>query len=143
MSRSRLKGAKGVRTFLRSVPERVERGIAHEIETGAEDILLDMRGLVPKDEGDLAAAMSKKVAKSGLSARIGLLSKTALADHFYWLFLEKGTKGYPPRNIPPMAATPFVAPAFDLNAPTIANRIAWATGFALGARGGVKKRKRK
>lgn len=116
----------------------VESAVVSEIETGAEDILLDMVGGVPRDSGDLAAALDKKISKSGLSARIGLLTKTALADHFYWLFLEKGTKGYPPFNIPPMAATPFVAPAFDLNAPVIAARIGQATGGALGSRGGIK-----
>ena len=138
MRRSGLRGQKQVREFLKSRPDAITRKVAGEIETGAEDILLDMRGLVPKDTGDLAAALDFKVARSGLKARIGLLTKTALADHFYWLFLEKGTKGYPPHNIPPLAATPFVDPAFQLNAPIIADRIRRATGGALGSQGGLK-----
>lgn len=138
MRRSKLRGVRKVSAVLKNAPAQVERRVQQEIAQGADDILLDMRGLVPKRSGDLAHALKRSVSKGGLSAKIGLLSRKDYMDHFYWLYLEHGTKGDPDRNIPPLPASPFVGPAFDINEPIIAARISRATLGVLSAGGGWK-----
>ncbi|NBN64147.1 HK97 gp10 family phage protein [Pannonibacter tanglangensis] len=143
MTKSQIKGVARVRAAVRGMPGRVRVAVAREIEAGAQDVLDTMRGLVPVRTGDLAAALSAQVDGDGLRARIGLLSRTAAREQFYWQFIEFGTKGSPERNIPPMPASPFMGPALDLNAPGIAARIGRATGGVLSAGAALKTRTRK
>lgn len=123
---------------MKDVAPQVTRRVKQEITQGADDILEEMVSLVPKRTGSLANALTAKVSRDGLTARVGLLSRAAFRDHFYWLYVENGTKGAAELNIPPQPAQPFMRPAFDFHAPIIYERLSRATLGALRLSGGIK-----
>lgn len=145
--RSGLRGVNSLRRTLRRIEPEAKAELATAVEEGAEAILQDMVMLVPKDSGDLAHLLDKRVARDGSTARVGLVTKKRQQDGFYARFLEYGTKGYAAgqtrsrqgskttstvrRNVPARAATPFMGPAFDLNKDWILERASKGIDLAL------------
>ena len=124
--RSGLRGVGKLRRTLRRLGPEATKDIRKPIERGADFILGDMLSLVPKDSGDLARALDRRIARDGLTARIGLVTPSKQRDLFYARFVEFGTKGGQvtarragglpyTMNVPARPATPFMQPAFDLN----------------------------
>lgn len=145
--RSGLRGVNSLRRTLRRIEPEAKTELKEAVEQGAEAILQDMIMLVPKDSGDLARLLNKRVARDGTTARIGLLTKKQQQDGFYARFLEYGTKGYAAgqtrfaknsktttrvkRNVPARPAQPFIGPAFDLNKDWILERARKGIDLAL------------
>lgn len=81
----------------------------------AQAIHADMLVLTPHDTGNLRRLLDWRVSKNGMNARVGLVTKKAQREGFYFRFLDQGTKGAPAKNIPPQPARHIRAQAFDLN----------------------------
>jgi HK97 gp10 family phage protein len=127
--RSGLRGVTKLRRTLRRIDPDITREVREEVERVTERILADMQSMVPKDTGDLAAALDKRVARDGLTARVGLVTKAKQRDFFYARFIEFGTKeGKGPH---PQEARPFMQPAFDVNETEAKRRITQAINDAL------------
>src|SRR5690554_3798604 len=113
--RSGLRGVNRLRRVLRRIEPEMRSELREAVEEGAEAILQDMIRLTPKRTSNLARLLAKKVAPDGLTAQVGLITKKAQRDGFYFRFLDGGTKGDPDRGVPPFAALHIRATAFDLN----------------------------
>ena len=145
---SRVMGRNSLKRKLRRVAPAVTEEIAEELRIGAERVALDARGLAPRDQGDLAAAIERKESNRGLSQAVGpgvrgyeadrrgrrrvlrgltgtisAASRDLLFQFSKGLWHEFGTKGDPERNVPPLPATPFMGPAFRLNVGRIRQRV--------------------
>ncbi|WP_256671966.1 HK97-gp10 family putative phage morphogenesis protein [Pseudomonas sp. SG-MS2] len=83
-----------LRRTLRNIHQTIDNELKVEMQKVANEILATMRGLVPKDTGAAAAALTAFVSKSGLDAEIGLRGKRNNKRFFYLRFAEYGTKGY-------------------------------------------------
>lgn len=120
-------GTQKVVAAIRRIPAAVREEVEAAIVQAADLVLRDMQSLAPKDTGALAAALTKAIGESGLSARIGLPTDVLASDFYYARFLEFGTKGgevsYRRRGspksyvmrVPARAPRPFMGPALDLN----------------------------
>lgn len=126
--RSRVTGNRRLRRVLRRIEPEAREGVKTAMEEAAQAIWADMVVLTPAGpQGRLRRMLDWRVPKNGLTARIGLVTKRTQESGFYFKFLDRGTKGYAPRNIPPMPARHIRARAFDMN-----------KGFALErVRGGI------
>lgn len=102
------------RTLRRLEPDATE-GIRKALTEGAEAMHYDMLSNIPKDTGETAQHLSYKVARDGLTARVGFIGKKDVEGGYVARFIEYGTKGHPAKNIPPQPARPFMRPAFDNN----------------------------
>ena len=102
-----------LRWVFRSLEDEARAELRDEMEKIAQRIAGSMLERVPQRSGNLRNLIDYRVAKSGLTARIGYVTPKDRRDAFYARFLEFGTKGYAPRGIPPLAAQPFIQPAFD------------------------------
>lgn len=112
-----------LRRKLRRMPELVEQHIRPAIEAAANGMVMDMRGLTPISTGVAATELEAKVARDGLTARIGLVDNASIRSAFYFAFLDGGTKGSPEHNIPPMQAHNIRERAFDANLPKLRNDV--------------------
>lgn len=123
-----LRGSRNFRALLANADKATEGEISEASTKIAKAVLADQLRLVPRDEGDLARALTWRVSKSGLNVRIGLVTKQDRSDFFYARFVEFGTKGFAGRvrsglanrdpytvTIPPQAPRPFIGPSFDMN----------------------------
>ena len=122
-----VKGADKLKAAFRRMPDAVREDVEEAIQRAADLILEDMKRFVPRDTGDLAAALAKVATESGLGALIGLPTQELANDYFYARFIEEGTKGgtvnyrrkggpqVHTMNVPARPATPFMAPALDVN----------------------------
>ncbi|PKR57502.1 HK97-gp10 family putative phage morphogenesis protein [Thalassospira lohafexi] len=130
MSRRRRAGLSGVNNFrklLRRLPDDVGADVRTEIKESAELIEYDAKVLVHKDSGDLAAAISHKLGRDGLSAQIGFSSKWKRlwrAAGWRAFFEEFGTVR--------QRAHPFLFPAWERNRVGITKRIAASINRTLG-----------
>ncbi|MFX4223537.1 MAG: HK97 gp10 family phage protein [Thalassobaculum sp.] len=129
--RAGLLGIGKLRRTLRRIDGEAQRELREAVDEGAEAILRDMQLLVPKRTGALARLLAKRVARDGLTARVGLVTKKAQRDGFYFRFLDAGTKGAPGRNIKPQRALHIRAKAFDLNRDWIKSRTQRGIALAL------------
>lgn len=118
-----LQGVTPLRRKLRRMQEQVDAQIRPAIEEGSQAILADMKRLTPERTGELRQKMDYKVARDGLTAQIGVRTKTRARDVFYFAFLDSGTKGDAKRNIPPMEAMHIRARAFDTNKAGVLARV--------------------
>lgn len=108
-------GVTKLRRTLRRLEPEVTIGVRNVLEKGAAAIEADMLINIPKDTGDTASFIQSKVARDGLTARVGFIDKKNREAGFKARFIEYGTKGSPKQNVPPQPARPFMAPAFDAN----------------------------
>ncbi len=147
------------RTFRRLEKETVEP-VRKALRDGAEAIKLDAVARAPIDDGDLVRAIDHKISSDGLTVVIGPGAKAAeivrrqrgsafatrTADRpvrlsarnkdLLWQFYkgywhEFGTKGSPKHNIPPMAARPFMGPAYRVNEGYLKAEVSRAVKAAL------------
>ena len=90
----------------------------------ARRLAADASARVPIDTGALRDSIGVRITKT--SAEVGFDPKRFRRKwkKAGWraVFVEKGTKGAPGRNIPPMAARPFLRPAFEANRQQILER---------------------
>lgn len=128
---SGLRGATRLRRVLRRIDPEATTELRTAIDEGAEAVLYDMIALTPRRTGDLARLLSYRVSRDGMQARVGLITKAAQRDGFYFRFLDVGTKGYPARNIPPQPALHIRSQAMDLNRAWIIKRVEDGTSLAL------------
>ena len=144
--RSGIRGLAKLRRTLRRIEPEATVGLKKALRDGAEAIKRDAQALAPRDEGDLIAAIDATISRDGFTAVIGPGAKAVNAERaagraasrgkvvilssanqellfqfFKGLWFEFGTKGDPKRNVPPLAAQPFMGPAYDLNAAWIKN----------------------
>lgn len=123
---SGLRGVNNFRRLLRRLPSDVSQEVRNEISEGAELIEYDAKVLVHKDSGDLAASISHKLGRDGLSAQIGFSSKwKRLWRQAGWraFFEEFGTSH--------QRAHPFLFPAWEKNRADITKRISRAISNTL------------
>lgn len=136
--RSRVKGAAHLRRTLRRIePEqRVELGEA--LTQAGEALMAELVALTPQRSGGLVSLYDYRLDRAGLVLRVGLVTKAARRDGFYFRYLDIGTKGYPPRNIPPMRALRIRERALAANRDRILKAAADGMAIALerAARGG-------
>lgn len=81
--------------LLRKLPDRVQEAIQAPIADYAEAVLQGARSRVPqryRHTGQLRKAITKRIAKDGLTARVGVLSKRGKESAFYAHFVEFGTR---------------------------------------------------
>ena len=154
-----LQNVNSLRRKLRNMHKVTENSIKPVIEEVAEAIRLDAIDRVPKDTGELARSIEKKVSSDGLTAVIGpgakiaaiikrqsgsafatrkaggiklsKASKHLLFQFFKGYWIEFGTKGNAERNIPPQPARPFMGPSFDINRQWGVNRVKDAVNNTL------------
>lgn len=107
--RSGLRGVGKLRRTLRRLGPDATAEVRTAVKRGADFILADMQTLVPKDTGDLARALDTRIARDGLTARVGLVTPKKQRDFFYARFLEL------PSVRAAQGMQPFMQPAFDLN----------------------------
>lgn len=133
---------------LRRILGEANRVAEGELRDATEDIAQRILGtqvsLVPVDQGNLRASLTYRVSKTGIQARIGLITRgrdqrrggkgarllatgEPFSDLFYAKMIEYGTKGFTGRvrarggrkaynvSIPPMAPRPFIQPSFDMH----------------------------
>lgn len=124
--KSSYRGVNKLRRTLRRIDQAMGPGttkpVQREIADGADRILARMLSRVRRRTGRLAGLLRRRVARDGLTARIGLLTKRAERLGFHARFQEFGTRGSPERNIPPQPADPFIGPAVDAEAPGIVRK---------------------
>ncbi len=121
--KSGLRGINLTRRRLRRLPEETRSGVKGALAAGASLMLDTAQLLVPVDTGELRSLLNVRLARDGLTARIGLIGKRANRKGYYGRYLEDGTVKRP--------ATPFLAPAFMAHkAETIAS-VNKAIGEAL------------
>lgn len=150
-SRSRILGAGSLRRKIKRMPEEVKGGVQEAISDSADVIYADALAKVPVDEGDLAAALKKKLSSDKLGGRVGYWKKGNKRnwDKAGWRakFIEFGTRGYRAgttrrtanskttkkirRNVPARPARPFLGPAYRSNESWVINRIKSAVSKAL------------
>ena len=118
-------GAREAAARIRAIPAAVRREIEEAVEQVADQILADMKGLVPRDSAALAAALTTASIEGGLGYRIGLPTEALARQFFYARFLEEGTKGglvsfrksgsaVPhTMRVPSRPRRPFMEPALD------------------------------
>ena len=116
MARRQVFGASKLRRKLQRMPEAINAQVRAAIDRGSREALFEMQKRAPVGEAGAQIAPSglarkhlqdqleRRVAKNGLSARVGLLGKVSRRDFFFWRFLEFGTKK--------MAKRPFAFPAW-------------------------------
>lgn len=113
-----LRGVNNLRKLLRRLPDEVSADVRKEIEESAQLIEYDAKVLVHKDRGDLAASISYKLGRDGLSAQIGFSSRWKRlwrAAGWRAFFEEFGTSH--------QRAHPFLFPAWERNKADITRRI--------------------
>jgi HK97 gp10 family phage protein len=129
-----VKGARAVSLAFETAPMAVRSRVKKAMEYAANKILADMKMLVGRDSGALAAALTKLEMEDGKKYFIGLPTPELARQYFYARFLEQGTKGglvvarrrtkdgrgkpYTLR-VPPKARRPFMEPALNMNADDI------------------------
>lgn len=135
MRRSKLKGSRKLRRIFKKLPRTATEEVREEIASGANEILLAARFLVPSDTGQLRDQLKAKVSRDGLSAKIGILGKRGRRDGFHGVFLEFGTKERQHRktgkSVGDLPAQPFLFPAFEVNRRPIIKKLEGATSRAL------------
>jgi hypothetical protein len=103
--------------MLRRVEPEIVEPIKEVVAEAAQELLLAAESEINDDSGTTKRQMTAKASRSGLTAEVGFLTKTARKLAFYAAFVHFGTKGAPEKNIPPMPATPFLfGPAERLRA---------------------------
>jgi hypothetical protein len=103
--------------ILRRVEPEIVEPIKEDVAEVAQELLLAAESEINDDSGTMRRQMTAKASRSGLTAEVGFLTKTARRLAFYAGFVHFGTKGAPEKNIPPMPATPFLfGPAERLRA---------------------------
>tara|TARA_R110002072_G_scaffold100778_3_gene222008 strand:- start:972 stop:1397 length:426 start_codon:yes stop_codon:yes gene_type:complete len=140
------------------MPKEITVSVRKGVEDSAQAIYMDAQALVPRDEGDLGAAMGIRIRGDRLGASVGYWEK---GNKKRWLlagwrahFTEFGTKGYKAgdtrkakgskttakitKDIPARPARPFLGPALKKNIKFITRRLGKAVDEALsrGARYG-------
>ncbi|WP_417624958.1 HK97-gp10 family putative phage morphogenesis protein [Paremcibacter congregatus] len=124
--RSGLSGVNNFRRLMRRLPDEVSEEVRTEIRESAELIEYDAKVMVHKDSGDLAAAISHKLGRDGMSAQIGFSSRwKRLWRLAGWraFFEEFGTAK--------QRAHPFLFPAWEKNRADITRRISKAINNTL------------
>jgi len=124
MARSRTELDPRFRRLMQRLPDRMTDEISAEIARSALLVAADASMRVPIDTGALRDSIGVRITKT--SAEVGFDPKRFRRKwkKAGWraVFVEKGTKGAPGRNIPPMAARPFLRPAFEANRQQILDR---------------------
>ena len=117
MARSRTELDPRFRRLMQRLPDSMTDPISRAIAESAEAVWADAVTRVPVDTGELQRAVGKRVTPT--SAEVGFDPKKFRREwkKAGWraVFVEKGTKGSPERNIPPQPARPFLRPAFEAN----------------------------
>ena len=113
--RSRVTGNRRLARVLRRIEPEAREKMKGAMTDAAQAIHADMLVLTPHDTGNLRRLLDWRVSKNGMNARVGLVTKKAQREGFYFRFLDQGTKGAPAKNIPPQPARHIRAQAFDLN----------------------------
>lgn len=105
--RSGLRKVNRLRRLLRRLPDDVTVEVRKVISDGSDMILKDAQANAPKRTGELVRRLKKRVARDGLTARVGLLHKRDKKKVFYAHWVEWGTVDTP--------AKPFLFPAAAAN----------------------------
>ncbi len=119
------------------MPDEITDELQTTVKTQAEALLQTMKGLAPisddampldfkgKRRKHLRDALQAKVAKGGLTARIGLIGKRRNEVYFFARFLEFGTKTIPRGKFS------FMLPAFRTRRERMRKQLADATAKAF------------
>lgn len=112
--KSGLRGVSELRRALKGLPVEIRKEIGVVVADTAIQVQTDMYQFaqVFRDTGITASHIGSRMSQDKLSARVGMVD---LPEGFVARFREFGTKGDPSRNIPAQPATPFIAPAADVN----------------------------
>lgn len=159
MSRRGYSGINKLRRTIRRMDDEVSGGIKKEIKSAAQSIEMDMLGMVPVDEGDLARSIAYKLGRDGLTAVIGpaadsvqikkgfggvdlkytksgnltaatIRNQKARFELYKAHWVEFGTKqGKPGSSAQP--ARPFIQPAYDANKDRFTKRVKDAVAKAI------------
>lgn len=109
---------------MQRLPSDLSDPIAKVIAESAQAVWADAVQRVPVDTGALRDSIGIRLTPA--SAEVGFDAKKFRKEwkRAGWraVFIEKGTKGSAKRNIPPMAARPFLRPAFEVNQKWIMER---------------------
>lgn len=130
------------RRLTRHLPEDIARELADTLLDGAKAIQAEAVTRAPVRTGNLRRQLlakgAIKVLNKGLQVKFGIRGVKAARQAFYAGFLEFGTKGFSGIDrrgrrvsIPPMAARPFMRPAYDAQAPAIRGRVRASINKAL------------
>jgi hypothetical protein len=117
--------------LLRRGPAEIQEPVKEVVADSAQELLLAAEAEIPVDQGIAKKQMTAKASRSGLSAEVGFLTKTARKLAFYAAFVHFGTKGAPAKNIPAMPATPFLFGPAERLRPKFIKQITTAVDGAL------------
>jgi HK97 gp10 family phage protein len=133
MARSRTELDPRFRRLMQRLPGEITDTISQAIADSTEAVWADAVTRVPVDTGDLQNSIGKRV--TATSGEVGFDPKKFRREwkRAGWraVFVEKGTKGSPRRNIPPQPARPFLRAAFEANRRWIMERHAKAVRDTL------------
>lgn len=124
MARSRTELDPRFRRLMQRLPDSITEDLSAEIARSAILVAADAAARVPVDTGALREAIALRTTRT--SAEVGFSPKLSRRKwkKAGWRakFVELGTKGSPKHKIPPMAARPFLRPAFEANKQQILQR---------------------
>lgn len=136
MRRSRIAGLVRIRRTLRRLDPALKDMILREVEKQAGALAAQMKARSISSR--IRAGIRVKVRKSDFAARVGIIGKRDMKRLFFARFVEFGTpspifkrgkmKGKPRK---PVAARPFMKPAFAAMAPRMSKAIGDAVKRAL------------
>lgn len=116
MSRkSGLRKVNRLRRIFRKLPDEITEETRSAIASATRQIESAAKANVPVDSGELKKRITSKISPDGLTAKIGLRTKTAKRKAFYAHFVEFGTRLIP--------AKPFLFPAFERNRRPLARQV--------------------
>lgn len=130
------------RKLTKHLPEDIAREIADALLDGAKAIQADAAERVAVRTGNLKKHLLARgaiaVLRKGLQVKFGIRGMKAARNAFYAGFVEFGTKGFSGTDkrgrrmkIPPMAARPYLRPAYNAQVDAIRAKLNSATDVAL------------
>lgn len=148
---SRVSGRSKLRKALSRMPKEITASVREAVKDSTQAIYWDAQKRVPRDEGDLGAALALRIRGDKLGGAVGYWKK---GNKRRWKqagwrahFTEFGTKGYKPGDkryaknskttakiykvIPARKAQPYLGPAFKVNRKFITRRMTKAVNHAL------------
>lgn len=88
----RVRGDRSFRKLLRQLPDEAKGEMAAVLDNAGDQLLSEMQADVPRRTGRLASGLSKKLLRSSLRLRVGIIGKPTARRLFYSHIVEGGRK---------------------------------------------------
>lgn len=109
----RIEGMPLLRKKLRRADDEARKEVRTEVAALARLTRDYARGHVASTSSNVASAISDRVARDGMGASVGLLTRAARRRAWYAHFIEWGTRPSRKTRHPGLPARPFLTPAWE------------------------------